>query len=158
MDGEALTPQGYATYRVLVLLPEKRDRLAFNVPDFYTSYRLYINGKVFSTSGIPDSNVDHYEPHWINNTLAITENADTLELILQVANFSHAKADLIKPLVIGNSDRLLLDKRKGNCSDFLLGRCLFMGGLFFCGMYLSDTEIRPLYTFPFSAWYIVTGL
>lgn len=135
VDGQALTSNGYATYRVVVLLPKKRDKLAFNVPDFYTAYRLYVNGKEFSSGGTPDSNVTNYKPHWINNTLAISESSDTLELILQIANFSHAKGGPYKSLVIGNSDRLLLAREKVIASDFLLAGCLFMGGIFFLGLF-----------------------
>ncbi len=136
VNGEPLSPQGYATYGLTVLLPAGSDELSLNIPDFYSSYRLYINGKLFSSNGIPDSSVKNYQPKWINKTIRITDLSDTLVLTLQVANFSHTKGGPYKQIFIGNNKLMQADREKIIAGDFLLAGCLFMGGLFLFGLYL----------------------
>jgi two-component system, sensor histidine kinase len=136
INGERLSAQGFATYQLIVLLPGKREQLALNIPDIYSSYRLYLNGKIISSSGNPAASRESYTPNWTNNTVAITDLSDTLVLTLQVANFSHAKGGSSKAITIGDSALLLSDREKTLAGDFLLTGCLFMGGLFFFGLYL----------------------
>ena len=136
VNGQQLSARGFATYRLKVLLPQKRGHLALNLPDFYTAYRLYVNGKVFSSSGMPDSTLANYSPHWLNKTVAITDSSDTLDLTLHLANFSHAKGGPKKGITIGDSESLFASREQIIANDFMLAGCLFMGGLFFLGLYL----------------------
>ena len=145
-NDEALTPQGYATYQLTILLPAKRPQLALNLPDFYSCYRLYVNGKFFSNSGTPDTSVKNYSPHWISKTVTLP-NSDTLLLILQVANFSHAKGGFKKEIIIGDNDVLQAQREKWIACDFLLAGCLFMGGLFFFGLYLFGKNDKAMLYF-----------
>ena len=52
------------------------------------------NGSVFANNGMVDSTPKNYQPHWVSNTLLLPNKVDTLKLILQVANFSHAKGGI----------------------------------------------------------------
>ncbi|HMC84502.1 MAG TPA: hypothetical protein VKI61_03220, partial [Chitinophagaceae bacterium] len=45
VEGNGLTAKGFATYTLTVLLPAHSRPLAMAVPDFYTSYRLFVNGR-----------------------------------------------------------------------------------------------------------------
>ncbi len=145
--GQQLSPQGYATYQVTVFLPEKRAPLALCIPDLYSAYRLYINGKIFAANGVPDTSFIHYSPHWITNTLRLPDNADTLDIILQVANFSHAKGGVSKEIFIGDNEVLQSYRERWIAGDFLLAGCLFMGGLFFFGLYLFGKHDKAMLFF-----------
>lgn len=147
VNGQHLSPQGYATYQLRILLPSKRPLLAINLPDFYSCYRLYINGEFFSSSGTPDTSAENYSPHWISKTLTLPANADTLDLILQVANFSHSKGGFKKEIIIGDNDVLQFQREKWIATDFLLAGCLFMGGLFFFGLYLFGKNDKAMLYF-----------
>jgi signal transduction histidine kinase len=145
--GKPLTATGYASYKLTLLLPKKREPLALFIPDMYCAYRLYVNGNVFARNGIVDSSEANYEPHWVSNTLLIPNNADTLQLILQVANFSHAKGGATKSILIGDNTKLQAEKERWIASDFLLAGCLFMGGLFFFGLYLFGKNDKAMLFF-----------
>lgn len=147
VNGEKLSTQGYATYKLTVLLPGKRRPLALFVPDFYSAYRMYLNGSIFSTNGLVDSSKKNYRPQWVSNTLNIPVAADTIQLVLQLANFSHAKGGATKQILIGDLNLLQSDKEKWIGSDFLLAGCLFMGGLFFFGLYLFGKNDKAMLFF-----------
>ncbi len=135
VDGITLTAQGYATYGLTILLPPKYSPLALFLPDVYSSYKLFVNGKMLAANGKPDNIPQNYKPHWGPKTIVIPTGIDTLQLIFQVANFSHSKGGPNLNIIIAESEYLLLEKDRNIASDFLLAGCLFMGGLFFFGLY-----------------------
>ncbi|MEP7143003.1 MAG: ATP-binding protein [Ferruginibacter sp.] len=147
VDGRQLLPQGYATYQLTVLLPKNNSPLALFIPEFYSSYRLYVNGKIFANNGVPDTSKKNYTPQWLTSTLALPGNSDTLQLVLQIANYSHAKGGPKKSILIGDNALLQSDRERWIAGDFLLTGCLFMGGLFFFGLYLFGKHDKAMLFF-----------
>jgi signal transduction histidine kinase/CheY-like chemotaxis protein len=135
LNNKSLLPIGYSTYGLTVLLPPKHPQLAMMVPDVYTSYKLFINGKVFSANGVPAKSKEKYIPHWITYTLPLPDT-NTLQLVIQVANFEHSKGGPYKEIVIGEKERMLLSEKREYALDYLLTGAFMMAGLFFFGLFL----------------------
>ncbi len=147
LEGKNLPAIGYATYSLIVLLPKERKPLALIVPDVYASYQLFINGKLFSQNGHPDTTKESATPRWLSYTLPLDTRSDTLQLLLQVANYWHVKGGPYKNLVIGDREILLFQDKKESALDLLLTGCLFMGGLFFFGLYLFGKHDKAILYF-----------
>jgi signal transduction histidine kinase len=145
LHGQKVNIRNYATYTLTILLPHKRPRLGMEVPDAYCSERLFVNGVVQVENGKPATTVDKATPFWVTRTIALPPGEpDTLVLVLQVANFWHARGGPYKQVLIGDKDELFLKKNRDAAYDFTLAGCLFMGGLFFLGLFLfarSDKTI-----------------
>ena len=109
INGSPLPSVGYASYSLTILLPKHQNKLALQVPDTYSSYRLFVNGQEFSNNGNPDSTEKKAIPKWIEKTVEIITPADTLHLILQVANFWHSKGGPYKEIIIGDKEMLFLE-------------------------------------------------
>ncbi len=149
-----LPSKSYATYQLKVLLPHVHEKLAMFVPDVYTSYSLFINGKLFVNNGTPATTREAYSPHWISYTRELPVDADTLNLVLQVANFLHSKGGPYKEIVIGDSNRLFTEESRNLAIDFLLGGCIFMSGLFFFGLFMFGKHDKATLFFAlFSMFY-----
>ena len=127
---------GYATYALTVLLPHRTASLAMDVPDCYSSFRLYINGKLACNAGKPDTSAETAVPHWLNQTIVLPDSQDTLRLVLQIANFWHSKGGPYKSIRIGSRELLAMERHRNLALDFMLTGCMLMGGLFFMGLYL----------------------
>lgn len=137
LDGQAIPSQGFATYSLTILLPEKRGRIGFEVPDVYCSFKLFVNGIVQTQNGIPGKSPEEATPFWATRTIALPPGEpDTLVLVMQVANFWHAKGGTYKQIWIGDKDMLFLKKNRDSAYDLILTGCMFMGGLFFLGLYV----------------------
>ena len=147
LKGERLPGKGYATYSLTVLLPHKRIPLAIKIPDVYTSYRFYLNGKIISENGHPDITPAATEPRWTNVIRTIPEDKDTLQIVWQIANFAHAKGGANESIVLGNKQMLIHKQDQTMALDFLVTGCLFMGGLFFFGLYLFGRFDKTLLFF-----------
>ncbi|MXV16014.1 ATP-binding protein [Hufsiella ginkgonis] len=145
--GERLGGFGYATYKVRVLLPHRSERLSLTMPDVYSSYKLFINGKEMAANGVVATTVKDFVPHWEYHAVNIEPGTDTLDLVLQIANFVHSSGGINKPLTIGQTDAVDLLRRQGEAIDLLLTGCLFMGGLFFLGLYLLGNRDKAILLF-----------
>lgn len=173
---------GYATYRTTIYLPEGHPPLALSIPDFYTAYRLYINGELLTGNGDVDSLESDYRPYWLPQTISLPQNAgNRLEMVIHVANFEHSKGGLRLPLLIGN-EKFLQRKRTIELTySVLLGGAVLMIGLFFLGLYifggreqtfiyfalfclaytyrLIGTDLYPLhYLIPSAPWWLTVTL
>ncbi len=137
LNGHKLPSQGYATYTLSVLLPKKRTRIGMEVPDVYCTYKLYVNGVVQVQNGQPGTTADASTPFWTTRTIALPPGEpDTLTLVLQIANFWHFKGGPYKEILIGDKDMLFLKKNRDAAYDLVLAGCMFMGGLFFLGLFV----------------------
>lgn len=145
--GRQITAQGYATYRLKVILPAKTPQLALSVGDFYTAYKLYYNGFEIERNGIPGISEELSSPDWMPKTINFSRFTDTLTFVLQVSNFKHTKGGAGEPIILG--DRKVINaKRDFDFSyDFLLSGSLIMGGLFFLGLFLFGQHEKSVLFF-----------
>jgi signal transduction histidine kinase/CheY-like chemotaxis protein len=147
LNGYTLPSKGFASYTLTVLLPPHHNKLALEVPDTYSCYRLYVNNEIFAVSGSPDSIEARARPRWVENTIELTGKQDTLHLILQVANYWHSKGGPYKDILIGDKNALFHEKEIDNAFDLFLTGCLFMGGLFFFGLFLFGRHDKSILYF-----------
>ena len=142
----ALGNQGFATYGLTVLLPSLSDSLMLELPDQYTSYRLFVNGQAVAQDGNPASSSPNAIPYWSTQQIRLPASRDTLQLLLQIANFQHAKGGSAKAIRLGKARQLEAELATDRALDLFLTGCLIMTGLFFLGLFgFSRTDWPMLY-------------
>ncbi len=146
-NGKDLPSIGYATYLLKIILPPKRPALALRVPDVYSCYALYLNGQLVSQNGIPGKTRDQARPFWTTSIVSLPDGIDTFNLVLQVSNFWHAKGGTYKNILLGNQEKMILNQARNSALDLILTGCLFMGGLFFLGMFLFGQHEKSILYF-----------
>jgi hypothetical protein len=95
--------QGSATYFLTLILPHTSEELAFDIPDIYSSYILFVNGVEVARNGTPGASRQTTVPQWRPQVVPITSQSDTLKLTLQIANFNHNKGGCKEPILLGSS-------------------------------------------------------
>lgn len=139
---------GYSTYRLIVKLPENHPPLALSIPDFYSAYRLYINGEVAAKNGEVGKSKSEYTPKWIPQTIPIEEyESHQLELVLQLANFDHSKGGPKQTIELGTTGDLFSARELELGYAYGLTGALIMGGLFFFGLFLFGKHETPILFF-----------
>ena len=146
INGQKLPSFGYATYKLTVLLPPNRT-LTIAMPDVYSSYKLFFNNKEVSSNGKIATSEKDYLPYWEYRSIDIPGGLDTLNLTLQIANFSHSQGGIKKQLQIGFKQTVELRRHRDEAIDLLLTGCLFMGGLFFFSLYLLGNRDKSILYF-----------
>lgn len=147
LNGETLPGFGYATYKLTVVLPRNIGPLTLVMPDVYSAYRLFINGKEATANGTVSTTAKGFVPHWQYRSVRLPEGVDTLTLILHAANFAHSKGGFKNAITIGKTYEVELGRNRAEAIDLLLTGCLLMGGLFFLGLFLLGNRDKAILLF-----------
>lgn len=137
---------GYGTYVLDVVLPESVPSLAFQLPQVYSSYKLWVNNQVVATSGTVARTSTESVPQWQTQVATINHLEDTLHIVMQVANFHHSTSGVREPVYLGPTDQLTshwnVAKRSIMIEVLLLiGEALLFAGIFF----LWKRKLNALY-------------
>lgn len=135
-----ITRYGFATYRLLILLPEGVNRLAFKAENIFSASGFFLNGKAIDYLGFPGVNkyqtlIDYDKP-LINGTL----QGSRAELLIKVSNFSHRSSGIVGKLVMGLPEQMSEQRQKDLLrGHFLIGAFLIIG-FYFLGLYLIRAD------------------
>lgn len=146
-NGQELSSEGYATYRLKVALSPRTPQLAISINETYCSYKLYYNGFEFERNGVPGKSKELSVADWMPKTVNIARYSDTLEFVLQVSNFRHTKGGLKESIYIGDRTYLMAKRDFDFSYDWLLSGSLIMGGLFFLGLFLFGQHEKSVLFF-----------
>jgi signal transduction histidine kinase len=156
---------GYATYRLIVLLPkEVNKRLTFDVPVFDSSFDLWVNDTLLKSNGQPGKSEKETKPEYSPGFRRYTPESDTLSIIINVSNYHHRRGGFWLPMRLGTFTEI--NKKNANkwAGDYatmslLGGFALFFMVFFmlypkdkimaFFGMAVIGLALRPLFTSQF---------
>lgn len=126
---------GYATYLLTVIMPQGEKDLALALPQIYSSYKLWVNGNVIAENGVVGKSKEECKPQWKPQTVSFQSDRDTLSLVLQVANFHHAKGGIKESIYLGKASMMAFKRSVSEISKFAESASLFTIGLFFLIVY-----------------------
>jgi signal transduction histidine kinase/CheY-like chemotaxis protein len=138
---------GYATYRLRVLIKPTTEMLAVKLPDYYTSYNLWLDDELIAYNGKAGTNKKSSTPHLLPITKSFITDKNELEFVLQISNFHHSKGGAKIAPVLGTSLVLEKEREFELGIDLLLTGALLMGGLFFLGLFFFGRQDKSVFYF-----------
>lgn len=145
-EEQKLPGMGYATYRLLVRPWTQEPVLGLKILEFSTSYRLWINGELLSENGRVGASREETTPQAFPRLIHFKNDGGTVEIILQIANFTHRKGGIWSDIKMGAPDQLqLLREKQAFGTLFLCGGLLIMA-VYHLWLYLLRRKDRaPLF-------------
>jgi PAS domain S-box-containing protein len=145
LAGQKLGGEGYATYRLRVLL-KKASPLAFKFLNMGTAYAVYVNGKNLFSVGVPATTPEATVPQYLPGVIDFTPETNQLEIVLHFSNFHHKKGGAWEAMRVGLEKDIHKAREKALLFGlFLLGSILIMG-LYHLGLFsVSKKDAAPLY-------------
>lgn len=128
------TGVGCATYALRVLLPPTNKRLAIEIPQLYSSYKLWVNGKEAGRAGTVGDTEKSTSPQW-KYQMHSFDASDTLTIVMQVANYHHEKGGVSQPIHIGLQRDVYTHFNISMGSSILHAGFMMLEGLFFLLFY-----------------------
>ncbi|MCS7459670.1 ATP-binding protein [Paenibacillus doosanensis] len=96
-----MSRKGFGTYRLTVKLDDSVDMLGLKVASVRMSHRLYIDGRLLGSSGVPAAEPAAHRPaNTPYSTFFHTENHD-LEIIIQAANYDYVTGGIVNSIQLG---------------------------------------------------------
>ena len=96
----------YGTYHLVVVLPADTGKYAIQLPQIYSSYELWVNGKKIGDNGKIGTTKETTTPQWLPQVLSFEAENDSLSIVLHIANFYHFKGGSKEQLYLGNQTML----------------------------------------------------
>ena len=138
--------QGFATFRLRILVDKNLSTLSLDIPQLYSAYTLWVNGTIVAKNGIVGTDRKSTQAQWLPQVRNFKAGVDTLRLTLQIANFYHSTGGIKNPIQLGLPERLeALQHTAHLVNTILLGVLTFLG-VFFLSVYaFAKREKAALY-------------
>jgi two-component system sensor histidine kinase ChiS len=144
VNGNAIGGDGFASYRLVVLLDREAASVAMKFYEIATSYVLFVNGTEIAslgTIGIEKSTADSYKAPLVK---VIPVNDRTIEIILHVSNFQEMNGGFwYHAPVIGTADEITRDDEIGRLIQAFLFGCIFMIAFYHLCLFFFRKEDVP---------------
>ena len=166
-------PYGSGTYAMNISLACEPRSYTMEIPEIFSSYRIYINGEEYRAIGNPDP--ERYEAH--TQTRLITFRAEnSAHIVIAVSNYSHFYSGMISPPCFGAPEHITtLREIRQNITLFVVTLELLLvfitfylgvsmkraNALLFSMLSLSSSLtvlfplIHELYVLPLHPWHLI---
>ncbi|MBI9069284.1 MAG: sensor histidine kinase [Salinivirgaceae bacterium] len=111
--------KGFATYRYKIMIPDSQ-LYGIKIKEFDCAYNIWINGFGPMSAGIVAAKKENYKPSWKRNEFYITARNNELDIVIQIANFSHRKGGPEDSIILGKGRDLLQYKTKRIAIEYIL--------------------------------------
>ncbi len=147
---------GYATYRVRIAVDPISLPLAVKVHEIPTSYKMWINGKLYIESGEVGTSAKESSPAPKHHFVHFQESTGNIEIVIQVSNFSYNEGGTWVPIKIGSSQVISKLREKEIAFDLLLMGSVLLMGIYHIFLYfLRRNRISPLF---FGLFCLIIGI
>lgn len=162
IDGKKISGNGYGTFRLRLLVNESFEKIVLKVLSIQTASRIYINGKLVCSAGIPGVEKRSSEPGYKPQILIYEPETDYVDIVIHVSNFDHRQGGIWGTLNIGSEKDMAYLWRYSRDRDFFFIGAIIIMGIYYLGLYLIHKQEREaiffsLYCFVIALRLMVTG-
>ena len=146
LEGKQLSGDGYATYRLKVLMNDQKGSFAFRQLDIGTAFTVYVNGEKISFAGVAGKTFETTVPDFFPEVSDFISETNQVEIILQVSNFHHRLGGPWEVIQLGSEKEIRKIRERSLVFDiFLCGSILIIGLYHLCLFFLRKKDRSPLY-------------
>ena len=148
LDGQELTGEGFATFRLLIKLSEqdRNERLALRLPTIFHAYKLWVNGELLANAGMVGQDKSNMTPQLATKLVFFEPKNDRIELVIQVSNFHHNRGGITKEIELGGSNVLTTRIELKVATDMFITASLLVIGVYNLMLFILRRQDRaPLY-------------
>ncbi len=148
LDGQRLSGTGYATFRVVIKLGEqdRGERLALRLPAIFHAYKLWVNGELLEEVGVVGRDKSRAIPRLATKLVFFQPEQDSVELVMQVANFHHKRGGITQYIELGGSDGLTVKTHLNIAAEMFITASLLVIGVYHLLLFaLRRKDRAPLF-------------
>ena len=146
VDGKALAGDGYATYRLKVIMNDQKGNFAIKLRDISAAFTIYVNEKKLGSTGIVGKSFETTVPRSLPKILDFISEGDQIEIILQISNFHHRLGGPWEVIRFGREKDVWEVRERSLAFDLILFGCILIMGFYHLGLFtLRSNERSTLY-------------
>lgn len=136
-SGQKMSGSGYATYRLVIKTNQSNDKsLGLKIPRMFTSYSLWSSNELIASNGKPASNKEEYVPQYYPKVAILSSDNSTIQLIVQVSNFSHRSGGMLESIKLGTEEQIIKAREYQLALELFLFGCLIIMGIYHIVLFL----------------------
>ncbi|MBF0398352.1 MAG: HAMP domain-containing histidine kinase [Desulfobacterales bacterium] len=147
LEGNKLPADGYATYRLKILLNEKKDHLGFKFLNMATAFAFFINGNEITSEGIVGKNKETSIPKFFPHIVHYMPESNYLDVFLLISNFHNYKGGAWRIIEMGRNNYIQELWIKSVCFDMLLFGSIFIMGIYHIGLFSLRRSDKSIFYF-----------
>ena len=101
IEGLKVPGDGYATYRLIILLDAPKEPLALRLSEISTAYTLFLNGQKVTSVGSTGKTHETTIPGFFRHDVDFEPTANQLDIIIHVSNFHHRRGGVWEIIQLG---------------------------------------------------------
>ncbi|MEQ8926234.1 MAG: 7TM-DISM domain-containing protein [Fulvivirga sp.] len=148
---------GFGTYRLQVVGELTNKEVGIYLPSMYTSHRVFVNGTEVGHIGQVGTDRNTYEPFWQATIAKFTPTSDTIDLMIQVANFHHSKGGISEQIMMGTATDIEALLAKNKLADKVKTIGLLVLALIMLVLFVIKRKIHILWFAIFSLCWSIRG-
>jgi len=160
LNGRSLSPEGFATYRLIIQLPDPSQVYGLFINGEGTAYSLWIDGKLVAQNGQVGTSAQEMIPQSKPLVVFFQPKDDKTEFVMQISNWQHRKAGFRNEIQVGLPEPIHDQQSNEKSFEAALMGVYFIMALYHIFIYrYRPSNKSPLYFSLFSLLYCVrTGL
>ncbi len=144
LEGRSLPNEGYATYRLLIRLPDNLTTvdktLALYPKSIASAYRLWVNGSIKGGNGTVGTDRDSMTPSSYPEVIYFEPQPGWNELIIQVSNFSQRNAGIWQDIELGTADAISWIRISRVAAQVFIVGIFFVMALYYIFVYFNRRQ------------------
>ncbi|HMW06469.1 MAG TPA: adenylate/guanylate cyclase domain-containing protein [Leptospiraceae bacterium] len=136
IGNDYLPADGYATYRLTIILPESNKVKAFRLSIQNTAYKLWIENDLIVETGKFGMTKESMIPKYLPRTVEYYTDKRQITIILNVSNFHNRFGGIRTSIEFGSSENIKASRERSIALDLFVSGSLFIIGLYYIGIYL----------------------
>ena len=130
VNGKTLHGDGYATYRLKILLKAEKEPLALKFLSMGTAYTLFLNDQKISSVGVAGNDRETTHPRYFPQVVEFSPETNQMDVIFQVSNFHHRRGGPWEPIHLGEEKEIQEIREDRLCFDLMLFGSIFIMALY----------------------------
>lgn len=144
--GRNLPGDGYATYRLKILIKSSETPLALKFLSIGTAFTAYLDGRKVSGAGTPGKSLETSVPRYFPHVVDFKPKSNHIEMILQISNYHHRRGGAWEVIELGSEKALREEREKSLGFVLFLFGSIFIIALYHLGLFvLRKTDRSPFY-------------
>lgn len=136
-----LPRHGYATYQTKLIVPGK-EFYCIKIRRIFLSSKIYINDSLVATTGEIATNQKDFVSDRSTKEIIFYVPTDTITLTIQVANFQHIKAGIVRPIQFGKPKPIIDNANLFIFYDTAILGALILLMLFYFILYFNNSDTK----------------
>lgn len=148
IEEKEIEGEGYATYKINLILKENSQFLEMLFPIEFNSYEVYVNNVRIHKIGELGKNKEQSIPKWSRKYTILDKDqlSNNIQIKILISNFDHTLGGLVNPIVLGSVTKIGALQSSSLAIDLFICGILFIMGMYHLALFnLRNEDKSTLY-------------